>query len=219
VGAPRRHRERDRAHRLGTLVTPVARRRPWKLAKEIITLDHLSGGRVVLGVGLGFPGDDEFAAFGDAADDRVRAERLDEGLAVLDPILRGEPVAVHGTHFDVDADLRPGTIQRPRPPIWVAALEPFRRPLRRAARFEGVVPLGAQGQPAPPAEIRRFLESEPVLRDAMTRDGFDVVMSWAPDTDWRDYEAAGATWLVESTWPADDGMADLRRRVHAGAPR
>ena len=94
---------------LGPLVTPVARRRPQKLAKEVITLDHLSGGRAVLGVGLGAPAEDEFANFGDAADDRVRAARLDEGLAVLDALLRADgPLVHHGEHFDIDADLRPG---------------------------------------------------------------------------------------------------------------
>ncbi len=205
--------------RLGTLVTPVARRRPWKLAKEIITLDHLSGGRVIIGVGLGYPGDEEFGAFGDVPDDRVRAERLDEGLVVLDAALRGEPIDFHGKHFTVDADLAPRAVQHPRPPIWVAAMQPSRRPLRRAARFEGVVPLGEHGQAAAPKLIVDYLASEPSLGAALDRDDFDLVMSWAPDTDWRDYERAGATWLVDSTWPADDGMADLARRVGQGPPR
>ena len=204
--------------RLGSLVTPVARRRPWKLAKEIVTLDHLSAGRVVVGVGLGVPVDDEFGAFGEVTDDRARADRLDEGLTILDRALRGEPVRHDGTHFRVDADLLPGCSQRPRPPIWVAALAPNRRPLRRAARFEGVTPLSRSGAPAGPAEIDAFLRSEPEMAAASTRPGYDVVMGRAPGVPVDEYADAGATWLVESAWPEDDWFDDLTARVAAGPP-
>ena len=129
--------------KLGAMVTPVPRRRPWKLAKELVTLDHLSAGRTIVGVGLGFPADDEFGAFGDQTDDRVRADLLDEGLAIIDAVLRGEPVRHDGAHFHVDADLRPGALQRPRPPIWVAAMWPNKRPMARAARYDGVNAIGA----------------------------------------------------------------------------
>lgn len=204
--------------RLGALVTPVARRRPWKLAKEIVTLDHLSGGRVVVGVGLGVPIDDEFGAFGEVTDDRVRADRLDEGLTILDTALRGEPVRFDGTHFQVNADLLPGCVQQPRPPIWVAAFSPNRRPVRRAARFDGVTPLSGSEVPATPDEIAAFLASEPEMVAAMARPGYDVVMGWAPGIPADEYADAGATWLVESAWPEYDWFDDLAGRVRAGPP-
>jgi alkanesulfonate monooxygenase SsuD/methylene tetrahydromethanopterin reductase-like flavin-dependent oxidoreductase (luciferase family) len=201
---------------LGTLVTPVARRRPWKLAKELVTLDHLSGGRLLVGVGLGVPVDDEFAAFAEVTDDRTRAERLDEGLAVVDAVLQGRPVRHEGAHFRVDADLLPGGVQRPRAPIWVAAFAPNRRPLRRAARYEGVVPLSGAGAPVGPDEIATFLRSEPELVEAMARPGYDVVMGRAPGIPADAYADAGATWLVESAWPEGDWFDDLARRVRQG---
>ena len=98
---------------LGPLVTPVPRRRPWKLAKEITTLDHLSAGRVVFGVGLGVPPEDEYAAFGESPHQRTHAAMLDEALPVLDTMLRGERVDHDGEHYHVHAHLTPPTLQRP----------------------------------------------------------------------------------------------------------
>ena len=109
---------------LGTLVTPLARRRPWVVARHLITLDHLSGGRAVLGVGLGDPPDADFAAFGDPSDPRERAALLDEGLTIVDGLLRG-PLSHKGERYQVDSELLPRPVQRPRP---VPALRPRRRP-------------------------------------------------------------------------------------------
>ena len=155
--------------RLGTLVTPVPRRRPWKLAKEVITLDHLTNGRAVLGVGLGFPADDEFEAFGEPGDDRVRAGRLDAGLSLIDSFLRGESVEHATAHYRVDAAMRPVAVQKPRPPIWVAGTWPNHAPLRRAARWDGVVPIRADNSTFGPELI------ESVVAVTGTRPGFDVV--------------------------------------------
>jgi alkanesulfonate monooxygenase SsuD/methylene tetrahydromethanopterin reductase-like flavin-dependent oxidoreductase (luciferase family) len=113
---------------LGTLVTPVARRQPWELAKQVTTLDHLSRGRAVLGVGLGETAEDDFAAFGLDPDDHARAARLDEGLEVLEGLWSGQPYVHHGPAFDVDAEFLPPPVQRPRPPIWVGGIWPHRRP-------------------------------------------------------------------------------------------
>ena len=122
--------------RLGTVVTPLSRRRPQMVAKHVTTLDHLSGGRAVLGVGLGSPADADFAAFGDEADDLKRAAILDDRLTAVAAMLAGGEATHHGKHTHIDADLLPASVQRPRPPIWVAAVAPHRRPLARA------VPLG-----------------------------------------------------------------------------
>ena len=118
---------------------------PWKVAKEVVTLDHLSGGRAVVGVGLGEPPDDDFAAFGDPADARERAALLDDGLAVLAGLLTGEPFTHDGPRYRVDAEFLPAPVQQPRPPIWVAGVLPHRRPFERARRWDGVMPLAARG--------------------------------------------------------------------------
>jgi hypothetical protein len=197
--------------RLGAMVTPLSRRRPQKLAKELITLDHLSGGRVVVGVGLGAPPDDEFSAFGDEADDRVRAARLDEGLELLDRLLRGGPVEHEGEHFHVDADLHPGAVQQPRPPIWVAGYWPNRRPMVRAGRWDGVMPLSRDG--LRPEELAQIVEW-----CGGARPGFDVVATAVEGVAPAAYAAAGATWHVLSTRPLGDWFDEFRRRVGEGPP-
>lgn len=200
--------------RLGTLVTPVARRRPWVLAKEVVTLDHLSGGRAVLGVGLGEPGDEEFAAFGDPADARVRAERLDEGLAVVAGIWTGGAFRHEGRHYTVDCELLPPPVQQPRPPVWVAGMWPHRRPMDRARRWDGVVPLDRDDGPLGPDGI-----AEVVAYLGPVADDFAVVATARDGVPAGEYAAAGATWLVTSCWPVGDWRHDLERAVRAGPPR
>jgi alkanesulfonate monooxygenase SsuD/methylene tetrahydromethanopterin reductase-like flavin-dependent oxidoreductase (luciferase family) len=198
--------------RLGTLITPLARRRPQKLAKELTTLDHLSGGRAVLGVGLGEPRDADFEVFGDPGDPKVRGEILDESLAVLDGLMTGEPFTYAGEHRVADADFRPPPVQQPRPPIWVGAVWPNRRPLARAARYEGVVPLDVGAQGCSPDLLKRVL-------DIIQPDpGFEVVATIFPGQKVSEYEAAGATWIITSRWPEPGWLADLRTEVAAGPP-
>src|SRR5215472_12036239 len=106
--------------RLGTAITPVARRRPSKLAREVTTLDRLTGGRMILGAGLGDPIDGEYGTFGDTTDTKVLAERLDEGLHALDLLWSGEPVTYRGNQVTIDdVVFRPTPVQRPRVPVWV----------------------------------------------------------------------------------------------------
>ncbi len=196
---------------IGTLVTPLSRRRPWVVAKHLVTLDQLSGGRVVFGVGLGEPPDGDFSAFGDEADPRVRAAILDEGLDVLDQLLRTGHASHHGDHLSVDGDLRPGPVQQPRPPIWVAGVVPNQRPLRRARRWNGVVPIGSTDLLTPQA-----------LSDYLGDDvapGWDVVASWADGVPADEYADVGATWLIESTWPVDDWVGEFHARVRRGPRR
>lgn len=194
---------------LGPLVTPLARRRPWQVVKELVTLDHLSGGRAILGVGLGFPDDDDFEAFGEAVAHAERAAQLDEALDVVDVALRDGTVHHRGTHYSVDADLRPLPVQRPRPPIWVAGMAPNRRPLRRAQRFDGVVPIRSDGEPMSAAEVADYIA--PLERPA----GYDVVVTRDAEVPVEQYEEVGVTWLVESAWPVGDWMTGLRTRVRS----
>lgn len=186
--------------RIGTLITPVARRRPWKLARETVTLDHLSGGRVVLGVGLGYPPDAEFERLGEDPDDRVRAAKLDEGLEVLTRLWTGEPVDFAGAHLQVRGmRFDPTPVQRPRIPIWVGGMWPNRAPFRRAARFDGVVPIKVDEDGMPgslePSELVEVVAY--VRRHRENDDPFEVVHGGLADpVAIAASEAAGATWYL-----------------------
>jgi alkanesulfonate monooxygenase SsuD/methylene tetrahydromethanopterin reductase-like flavin-dependent oxidoreductase (luciferase family) len=209
---------RTRRVRLGTAITAVARRRPQKLAREATTVDHLSGGRMILGVGLGEP-HEEFSAYGEDPDPRVRAEKLDEGLEVIDGLWSGELFSHRGSHFVVqDAVHLPRPLQRPRIPVWTACVVPHRAPLARAARWDGVLlaSLGSEGSidPVPPAEVRR---AKQIIEDERHPGAgpFDVVVSHAevPSLDEREALAeAGATWVHVSGWIEDlDHLVELAR--------
>ena len=179
--------------RLGAMVSAPSRRRPWNLAKQIVTLDHLSGGRAVVGVGLGFPDEDEFAAFGEEVDLRVRAERTDEALSIIDRVLRGEAVDHDGAHFSMHAALLPAAVQSPRPPIWIAATPPHGRPLARAARWDGVyVNLRTDTYKAlRPDELVDYAGE--LLADPSK----SVATNPHPDHAPEEYEAVGVSWLIE----------------------
>jgi alkanesulfonate monooxygenase SsuD/methylene tetrahydromethanopterin reductase-like flavin-dependent oxidoreductase (luciferase family) len=168
---------------LGPLVTPIARRRPHKLARETVTLDRLSGGRLVLGVGLGSGGSGDFdaARFGEEEDPRRRAALLDEGLERLLAYWDGE--------------FEPAPVQRPRIPIWVATRWPHRRPLRRAARFDGLFPIEVPD----PGDLAELVAETAALREG--GGAFDVVVQNPPGTDPAPWVDAGATWCLTEFGP------------------
>jgi alkanesulfonate monooxygenase SsuD/methylene tetrahydromethanopterin reductase-like flavin-dependent oxidoreductase (luciferase family) len=215
--------------RLGPMVTPLPRRRPWVVARQAVTLDHLSGGRLTLGVGLGHPPEAEFAAFGEDPDPAVRARRLDEGLAILAGLWSGEPFAHAGAAYELKRmTFLPRPVQEPRPPIWVAGYWPHRAPLRRAARWDGVVPLSAAlaesdpGAPIPLSELEEVVACVAAERGDRGLSGFDVVVNGTSPSDaaeavalHEDYERAGATWWSENVngWRGSpDEMLELVRR-------
>ncbi len=198
--------------KIGTLITPLTRRRVHVVAKHLLTLDHLSNGRVTFAVGLGEPAAEDFAAFGDEADAKVRGQMLDEALSVLDGLLRGHQVNHHGDHYSVNAQLRPGPVQQPRPPIWVAGVVPHRRPLERARRWDGVAPSSKSAEPLTPSALADYLGG-PVP------EGWDVVSQWAPEHSAAEYADAGATWLVDSIWPEGDWVNEFSAKVKAGPSR
>lgn len=186
--------------RFGALVTPLPRRRPQKLARELASLDVLSGGRLVLGVGIGYP-PDEYTLFGEDGDARRRGDALDASLDALTRLWAGEPVA-----------FLPRPVQQPRIPVWVAAMVPGNtRPLRRAARWDGVVPMGPDGT--------RYVTADEIaaMRATIGRDdaAFDVVVTPPPESDKAAYEAAGATWCIEVAFTFHDALV----RARAGPPR
>jgi alkanesulfonate monooxygenase SsuD/methylene tetrahydromethanopterin reductase-like flavin-dependent oxidoreductase (luciferase family) len=206
--------------RLGALVTAVPRRRPWQLARETTTLDHLSGGRLVVGVGLGNPPEAEFEHFGEDGDIRRRARRLDEGLAILDGLWSGEPFAFDGEEYHIgETVFLPPPIQRPRPPVWVAVHGTNRGPVRRAARWDGAFPEDPSGRRLSPDEVTALLD-----RITEQREGagpYDVVIAGQSreltDGELAAYQAAGVTWWLEGIWP-DVSLDEARERIKAGVP-
>ena len=129
--------------RLGPMVTPLTRRRPIKLAREALTVDHLSAGRLTLGLGLGVDSGGELSRFGEIVDPKERGDRLDEAVALLEAFWSGEPVDHDGAAFRADGvTVLPRPVQQPRVPMWFAARgASAKRPVRRAARFDGLVPI------------------------------------------------------------------------------
>lgn len=221
--------------RLGALVTPLPRRRPWKLARETATLDQLSQGRLVVGAGIGGDWWREYSAVGEPADARQHGTMLDEGLAVLTGLWSGQPFSYRGAHYTVDAArFLPPPAQVPRPPIWVAGVWPGTRPFRRAAQWDGIVPTGRTG-PLSPADISAMLAYIAAHRTATTP--FDVVYSGRTHEQPRAeaaatvaaFAAAGVTWWLESFWAeatADEvhaviaqGPPELRADTEGAAPR
>lgn len=210
--------------RFGALVTPLPRRRPWKLAREAATLDRLSGGRLVVGVGIG--GDlwfHEYSTFGESTDDRVHAAMLDEGLDVIAGLWSGQPFSYEGQHYTVrDALFLPPPLQLPRIPIWVAGIWPNKAPMRRAARWDGVCPI-ADERMVQPEEIRAMLAYIRQYRPA--DDPFDVVVGGSMgDREpaeaaslLKRYAEAGVTWWQEG-FLGNDTLNDVRERIHQGPP-
>jgi probable F420-dependent oxidoreductase len=210
--------------KIGTYVTPLPRRRPWQLAREVVTLDHLSNGRVVLGVGIG---EDrfgrEYSAFGEPTDNLTHGEMLDEGLDVLNGLWSGEPFTYHGKHYRIDdVTFLPRPVQ-PHIPIWAGGWWPNKKPFRRAARYDGIAPVGVQGRLRSDdyremlAYVAGFREGDrpfDVVRAAKLPEGEPGAVAGAI----TEYEDAGVTWWLE---PIEDDMApldDLRARIRKGPP-
>jgi alkanesulfonate monooxygenase SsuD/methylene tetrahydromethanopterin reductase-like flavin-dependent oxidoreductase (luciferase family) len=215
--------------RLGTLVTPVARRRPEQVARQVATLDALSGGRVIFGAGLGGPIEDEFGSFGDTTDPVVLAERLDEGLDLLSRYWSGETVDHDGRHYRVrETALLPPTVQQPRPPVWIAGYWPNRRPMRRAAKWDGAVPLfknARHGESPSPEDVRDLAGYIAQLRGERTNDRFDIVVGGVSEPSGGDQleplREAGATWWDERQPQSTSDhfrAAPVLRRIEAGPP-
>jgi alkanesulfonate monooxygenase SsuD/methylene tetrahydromethanopterin reductase-like flavin-dependent oxidoreductase (luciferase family) len=181
--------------RIGPMITPLSRRRVHKLARETVTLDLLSSGRLTLGVGLGSTRNGELEPFGEVADPRERAGLLDQGLDDLARYWGG--------------DFEPVPLQRPRIPVWVAAEWPHRRPVRRALRWDGLFPTGLPG----PDELAKLTGEIRESRPA--GDPFDVVVGLPPGDDPGPWERAGATWTV-TDFGFHPALAEVRAAIEAG---
>ena len=196
--------------RIGTAVTPVARRRPHVLAHELATLDVLSRGRVVFGAGLG-GSPQEFGKFGEPTDAKVRAAMLDEGLDVLRALWSGEEVTHRGAHYTVDGvTLAPTPVQE-RIPIWIGGNRPAS--LRRAARWDGWLADSADptGMTLSPDDVARSIQT--IGRG----DDFDVAVLGQRDRgDPAVYEQAGATWWLENLHDKRGSFDDVLALVAQG---
>jgi alkanesulfonate monooxygenase SsuD/methylene tetrahydromethanopterin reductase-like flavin-dependent oxidoreductase (luciferase family) len=204
--------------RLGPMVTPLARRRPVKVARETATLDRLSQGRLTLGVGLGSDRfGNEYSMTGEELDDRRRARMLDESLEILVAAWSGEPVRHRGEHYTVDGmRFLPRPVQRPGVPVWVAGYYGKAKPLRRAARHEGFFPVNLEH----PDQLAEIVADLAMLRTEIGRDAaepYDVVAALPPGTDPAPYAEAGATWwMVE--FPSEGTSVDQVRGVIRDGP-
>jgi alkanesulfonate monooxygenase SsuD/methylene tetrahydromethanopterin reductase-like flavin-dependent oxidoreductase (luciferase family) len=202
--------------RLGPMVTPLPRRRPWQVARQAATLDRLSGGRLVLGVGIGGDWFGDYSRFGEPKDDKTHGAQLDEALEVVTGLLSGEPYSFNGEHYTVlETEFLPRPIQ-PQIPIWVAGVWPGTKPFRRAARYSGVAPIPRQeGAMFAPDEIRALLE---YLSPYRTSGGpYDVVIGGAPLTPelYQAYADAGVTWYQDGfLW--EDDLDEVRAHISRG---
>jgi Luciferase-like monooxygenase len=225
--------------RLGTLLTPAARFKPWDLTSRVSTVDRLSNGRVTLSVGLGAV-HAHWLAFEQDEGRKTRAEKLDECLAIYAGLTNGQPFAFEGKHYvarPTDFFLPDPPVQRPHPPVWVVGVyfrDKSRQPsLERSARWNGLLPQVAEGGERMKPSPERLAEAVEVVRQlradaGVEMDGYDVIVEgdtvggWvehvAPLSEW---EAAGGTWWIESWWNVErgpDGLAEVRRRIAAGPP-
>lgn len=209
--------------RIGTSVTPLARRHPWKVARETASLDQLSNGRFILGVGLGGDPINEFAAFGQESDDKIRGEMLDESLAILQGLWSGEKFAYNGKHYQIkETKFLPATVQRPTIPIWVGGNWPNKKPFRRAARFQGVFPLLANSYDG--LEPKHYPDILTYIRKYQQQQNkpYDVVFMtnffyWVSENKFdemiSDYSSVGVNWFVHCIHPWTEDINSLIQTV------
>ena len=212
--------------RLGPLITPLPRRRPWKVAREALSLDHLSKGRLILGVGIGSPSDVEFGYFGEESDAKIRAQKLDESLDIITGLWSGEPFSFNGTHYHLETmTFLPKPRQTPRIPIWVGGSVPFNAPFRRAARYDGVAPVHSRWpEPITPRDLRGILEI--IRSERGNLDSYDVVVcgetsgtdSLKDAEKVRPWLETGANWWLEDIHGLRAGIDALRTRIRDGPP-
>lgn len=211
--------------RLGTMITPLSRRRPWKVAREITTLDHLSQGRVTLGIGLGDFKNKDFKDLGEVYNPRKRAAMLDESLEIIAGLQSGQPLNYEGKYYQVSQALfQPTPIQTPHIPVWVAAHWPFKRPLQRAARWDGVLPRQWNAGPITPEVIQEI--SEYILKRRVTDTPFDIIKYGLTEgknlsqdrASVKNFSDAGATWWIEEIFSSRGTLQQIQQRVTAGPP-
>ncbi len=219
--------------RLGTMISPLSRMRPWKLAGEALTVDRLSKGRVIISVGLGAI-DTGFKQFGEETDRKTRAELVDESLEIITGLWHGQPFNHSGKHYRIRETkfmLPPPPIQKPRIPIWIVGAWPKAKSMRRALKYDGILPTIVQpdGSLARPRieDIRKITKFIRAKRSAKKR--FDIVVeaekSASAQKQAAEFAKAGATWWIDSMWSQTDkmftpkGKSKVLKKIEQGPPR
>lgn len=204
---------------LGPMITPLPRREIVKLAREALTLDHLSDGRLILGIGLGYQALPEWSAFGHEQDAKVRGEMADEGLQLLRSFWSGNAVDHKGTHYTATCDPWAKPKKAPSIPIWTAGQWPGSKPFRRAARWDGVIPMARdqlEGDKISPSDLTELL----AVIDAENKRSpdYDVVMIGTNPTEseLEAYSNAGVTWWLEASDPWSVSFEEMRDQVCHG---
>ena len=204
--------------RLGPMVTPLPRRRPWQVARQAATLDQLSNGRAVLGVGIGGDWFGDYSRFGEPPDDRTHGEQLDEALEVIRGLWGAAPFSYAGKHYTVrDTQFLPAPVQ-PRIPIWVAGVWPGTKPFRRAAQYDGVAPIPrGEGTQLSPDDIRALKDY--IQQHRTATEPFDVVLAGPPlaAEQYAGLADAGVTWYQDGfLW--EDTVDTVRAHIRRGSP-
>ena len=218
--------------RLGTKVTPLSRRRPWKVARETVTLDHLCKGRLILPIGLGAVTEGGFSKVGEETNRKIRAEMLDEGLAILTGLWSGQPFSYTGQHYQVqEMTFLPPPMQSPRIPIWVIGAWPRMKSMHRTLHWDGILPTKMQENgsfaemtPADIQAMKTFIEQH---RSQGTP--FDIVIEGETPGDdpvaatvmLQPLAQAGVTWWLEAVWASPEskgGVERMFKRIRQGPP-
>lgn len=214
--------------RIGTTVTPLPKLKPWVVARQTATLDNLSNGRMILGVGIGEEESTDYERFGEVADEKILAEKLDESLEIITGLWKGKPFSYEGKHFRIakKTAFLPPSKQKPRIPIWVGGFWPRKRPFRRAAKWDGVLPLHL-GHPIRP-EPRHLHDILAYIKEHRNSTApFDVaIIGWNTGKEQSKnlkkigpYVEEGLTWWLESLYTKRDSTRDMRARIRMGPPK
>ncbi len=212
--------------RLGTMLTPISRMRPWDVASKAATLDRLSGGRLILSIGLGAV-DTGFAQFGEVTDRKLRAERVDESLDIVTGLWHGQPFNYTGKYYQIQELLDavpPRPLQQPRIPIWVVGAWPHPKSMARALKYDGLIPQGMHGDSE--TSYQAFCDMMQYVQSHQTNTrSFEIVIDYKVSKEQpsskcetiRRWAETGATWWIEGLWEARE-LTEVQQYILQGPP-
>lgn len=220
---------RTKKIKLGTMLSPLPRLKPWKLASEAVTLDNLSGGRIILAVGLGAL-DKAWLSMGEIQDRKIRAELLDEGLELLDKFWQGKPFSFTGKHFTInnfDSFMAPPIIRQPKIPIWVVGALGYEKSMNRAFKHDGILPTLQKKRKNQTLSVEDIKDIKQQIVEKYGKKEFDIIIpkEHLPE-DFKvnkenisEFEKAGGTWWIEGMWDVmgqKNPEAEILERIKKG---